>query len=1765
MKKEMTWIDLSEYGIQMIMTKLQNNNKYLVAWGVDEESTAKLKRMSFIARKSDPSIMFASSDVLAKQFFKTMKELFPKSKPIKLPIEDIIVPDLKAWATSQSAQSKVGMDASEKEAAMNKDMRDLKIELSQELLLGRNSKNEKVYTTPEGRVVLGQDGEKRRINFKSDKTDFLMIEPRAGDADFVKVVEGFANDIFDGQIMHFEQLKNICSVIYDMDFQKHIENSADAGAGRMLRVESAINQTLMNRSLEMMDNFDGDEEVLAGQLDDVFTRRPLVSASYLAQGSNHAEVSPSFAYAINTVIKKVKPENVTITSSSGGYLELMVGKGSNVNSLVVNGVVNPSKSEAFSPAINDNIKFKNKSNTTLSEASAEFVFISEPFQREVVMSSSDEDSKKSLFFHDGVNYSRIDLRDAAKALSVMKDEGSAIIAVQEPIENSGVNSGEFSKFLEYIAPRYGIKDIVEMDGSLLGRSGESNNLRVIYVEGRNIIPDLEFSIPETIDFLRSNEEVRGLATRWLKDEEVIEVDDADKDAPRNLSDILKESNARFKGKVVTNEFQTKYIPGSQVSDGFTMVPKELAGPSRRALAKVVRDVGDLDDYVADELHMSKGDLSDSFCAEQVDAIALAIWRDKQNKAMLIGDATGVGKGRELAGYMRYKLVNGETVAFLTENESLFKDIMRDFKDIKSDHLIRPYVVDNNKKLFDADGNVMDVGSTRRNESILEGKVKADDANFFIGSYYQIRSKKIRSGQPGFVKSSKNIKQTSQARLLSMIGEQRNSALVADEIHNAVTHNSGTNNAFDELLAKYDSFLCSSGTSSRHSKNMGFYWRLFPGFESSQELVDVMSKGGDTLTEHMIQMLTADGGYIRREHDFSRATFINAINTREEAETRHVVDSFARIMSLLGTLGATSKKHIFNEEYESQLGALVDGFGGTLSKKSSLNVGSMHFNSRFNNLTRQFLVATENKHVINTALESLKGNRKPLITLNNTGNSFLKRYHVKMIDLAQRKANGEELSDFFADKTPVLKDGEWIYSSRPTFKDVIALTLEESLYVSFDKKGNSKNRVSVELTKLVPNKHVAQEIEELTKYIHTAIEAFPDLDYAPIDSLKDALKGKGLMVEELTGRNMHVKRISDSGFVITAMAKPDRIAVVDRFNRGHTDVIVSNKAGCTGISAHAGKNFDDQRQREMIGYEILPNIVDQVQMLGRINRNNQVEDPVYTNIVSGIPAHNFQISAYNNKMRSLSANTTSSRNSPLLQKAEGDFLNKVGDHLIANYVLDNPELAEMMGIDLSDIKDPEKGKTAMEGFATKFAGYIIRLDYDTQIEVFNDVAKKYQEEIKLLESREVNPLNPKTYNWDAEVVRSVLVSGEDRTYYESEFERPVKVVEIEYHPEVERLNTKDILESISNGEKASQEGYQDIFGTSDINEVIQIAKERFDASKAKQQELFDYNNDPQFNRFCALCDGVVDIIPNAEVGSIVMVKKFASDSYDMGVITGLSNKDKNPLDWMVHVQTPGSLWKDSYKLRELVVDVIKGIVPLKFNGEKFSETHELAFEFDKTRSSFHTESRVTLEGNILACTQLAKEIGSGSVSKYRGSDGIVKSCVLMPKNTSFKDIAYRPVVLKGLDTILDYAAFNNRANSRASSFTMKTSANFYEPTKDVALNIDFKNSKLLFNYPKNKVAGAFAKTTEFNDLWDSSSSMIATKQNKTITAELTLELLRSVVDFLEENNMALYTNSEGREFLRLRSEGSDLIDREKALLGTGLDPLMAIQSDLALTT
>ena len=96
---------------------------------------------------------------------------------------------------------------------------------------------------------------------------------------------------------------------------------------------------------------------------------------------------------------------------------------------------------------------------------------------------------------------------------------------------------------------------------------------------------------------------------------------------------------------------------------------------------------DVDSFVMKELHYdSVDDLCKAFAKEQIDAIATAIynWR-KTGNAIIISDQTGLGKGRIVAGLIRWSILElGEYPVFFTEKKNLFSDIYRDLFDIGLD-------------------------------------------------------------------------------------------------------------------------------------------------------------------------------------------------------------------------------------------------------------------------------------------------------------------------------------------------------------------------------------------------------------------------------------------------------------------------------------------------------------------------------------------------------------------------------------------------------------------------------------------------------------------------------------------------------------------------------------------------------------------------------------------------------------------------------------------------------------------------------------------------------------------------------------------------------------------------------------------------------------------------------------------------------------------------------------------------------------------------
>lgn len=94
-------------------------------------------------------------------------------------------------------------------------------------------------------------------------------------------------------------------------------------------------------------------------------------------------------------------------------------------------------------------------------------------------------------------------------------------------------------------------------------------------------------------------------------------------------------------EAVINDYQAPYLPSSRLNEPTAMIPRNLEGPVRRALARLTEEIGmDVDTYVASKLQMSPEEMELAFSAEQVDAIALAIKRTEEGRGFINGDQTG---------------------------------------------------------------------------------------------------------------------------------------------------------------------------------------------------------------------------------------------------------------------------------------------------------------------------------------------------------------------------------------------------------------------------------------------------------------------------------------------------------------------------------------------------------------------------------------------------------------------------------------------------------------------------------------------------------------------------------------------------------------------------------------------------------------------------------------------------------------------------------------------------------------------------------------------------------------------------------------------------------------------------------------------------------------------------------------------------------------------------------------------------------------------
>ena len=790
-----------------------------------------------------------------------------------------------------------------------------------------------------------------------------------------------------------------------------------------------------------------------------------------------------------------------------------------------------------------------------------------------------------------------------------------------------------------------------------------------------------------------------------------------------------------------------YTPRSE--NPFTL-KAVMPADQQESVNKNLEKLGDADQFLVDELgYNDKADLYAHLAAEQVDSVALALQQAKKGNAFIIGDMTGIGKGRQAASLIRYAKKQGQVPVYFTKTAGLLSDVYRDLVDIGSKEL-RPFVFGSAKEaaITDADGNVVfALPSKSEVKRVLDYIEKNGELpkeyDYVLTTYSQVSNGVYEFDENGNRKERKLAKGkkfgaaaiSGQARRDAIEKLMKNGYLILDESHTA-GGDSGQGNYFQHIIQKAKNVTFFSATFAKRPDNMPIYalrTAMNQGGLKASDLIDAVKRGGATLQEIMSQALTQCGQMIRRERDMTGVTIDwKAIDDPEVvAEQREQYDSIIGLFNDIINFQRTYVSAYVDRRNEEL--AEVQSSMGIKRGTEALGIKNQPFASKAFNTVQQVLLSLKAKSAAERAIDYLKQGMKPVIALNNTNESQ-----------TGNLALGEEMDA--PDLGTSLKKG-----------------LEGTLrYTSKNAKDESESGY-INLSDLGADAVEAYHaLEEKIRKTSTG------LSLSPIDVIKNELTKAGYKVGELTGRQTEFAYNENGTVTKVKRADTDKKKLAREFNDGQIDALILNKSAATGISLHASSKYADQRKRVMIVAQQQLDVNDEVQMRGRIDRTGQVARGAYEYVVSLIPAEQRLLMMFKAKLKSLDANTTSSQKSKFNEMEVADITNKYGDKVVKEYMAEHLDLYARMadpfgweksyGADLSTV-DPQKLVSSSDGMnseaggnASKLLGRMALLKVKEQEKMLQEIGDLYAAEIQRLNEMGENdleitelPLKAKTIN------------------------------------------------------------------------------------------------------------------------------------------------------------------------------------------------------------------------------------------------------------------------------------------------------------------------------------------------------------------------------------------------------------------------------------
>jgi predicted RNA methylase len=593
------------------------------------------------------------------------------------------------------------------------------------------------------------------------------------------------------------------------------------------------------------------------------------------------------------------------------------------------------------------------------------------------------------------------------------------------------------------------------------------------------------------------------------------------------------------------------------------------------------------------------------------------------RGFMLGDGTGAGKGRQVAGILLDNWLKGRRKAlWISKSDKLLEDAQRDWSALGMEKLLVTPL-----SRF-AQGTPI-----RLSEGIL------------FTTYATLRSDERQDGKSGGVKASR-VRQ-----IVEWLGEGAepeacasfDGVIIFDESH-AMQNAAGTTSERGDQAASQQGraglrlqhalpnarivYVSATGATTVHNLAYAQRLGLWGGddflFATRSEFVEAIEAGGVAAMEVLARDLRALGLYTSRSLSYEGVRY-ELVEHQLTVDQTRIYDAYAGAFAIIHN-NLTAALEATN---------VTSATDGTLNRQAKAAARSA-FESAKQRFFGHLLTSMKTPTLVRSIEQDLSEGHASVIQIVSTGEALMERrlaeiptseWNDVQVDITPR----EYVLDYLAHSFPVqlhdpFTDGDGNLSSRPVFRDGQPVESRDAV--------RRRDNLIEHLASLPP---VPGALDQIVQRFGTD------------------------MVAEVTGRSRRIVRkpgkagmmqagngqagIEQTGFdrhVVESRAGSANLAEAQAFMDDVKRILVFSDAGGTGRSYHANLNSKNQRLR--VHYLLEPGwkADSAIQGLGRTNRTNQKQPPLFRPIATNVKAEKRFLSTIARRLDTLGAITRGQR-------------------------------------------------------------------------------------------------------------------------------------------------------------------------------------------------------------------------------------------------------------------------------------------------------------------------------------------------------------------------------------------------------------------------------------------------------------------------------------------------------------------------------------------